>query len=99
MSKIFGLIFFGIFVWWVVPKINDAVFPPKVDAFYYPDRSNLLWHEAVFGLKDVEECRRAIFRMAAAKGDPNLSRGDYECGVGFIKDVGDGLRVYKDTVK
>ncbi len=98
MSKFVGWVIFGAFLWWIVPQVNDAIFPPKVDAFYYPNRGNLLIHETVFGLKNVEECRSAVFRMAAAKGDPNLSRGDYECGVGYIKDAY-GVRVYNDTVK
>jgi hypothetical protein len=99
MKNLFGLLMFGIFLWWIAPKINDLVFPPRVDAFYYPNRNNLLKHEVMFGLKDVSACRDAVRLMARENGDPNLTRGDYECGVGFLRHAGDGLRVYKDTVK
>jgi hypothetical protein len=94
-----GLALIGLFLWWIVPKVSEVIFPTKVDAFYYPDRNNLSKHEAVFDLKNLDECRNAVRRMAAAKGDPNLTRGTYECGVGFIRQAGDGLRVYKETVR
>jgi hypothetical protein len=54
----------------------------KVDAFYYPDANNLSEWEGQMDVGSVQACRDWVEDSAAAKGDPNLNRGDYECGVG-----------------
>lgn len=99
MTNIFTLILMAALLWWSAPKITNFIFPPKVDAFYYPDKNALLRHEEILGLKSVSECRNAVRELAAARGDANLTKGDYECGVGFIRHAGDGLRVYQETVR
>lgn len=53
-----------------------------VRAFYYPDRDDLTQSESATGLGSLMECRNAVYSMAAGNGDPDLARGDYECGVG-----------------
>ena len=70
----------------------------KVDPFYYPDRSNLLNDRQGPRVDGIEACRAWVYAEAARHGDVNLDRGDYECGVGYIKNSGD-LRVYRLTVR
>ena len=77
---------------------NDAAFWETVDAFYYPDRNNLTMDLRQTGLKSVAECRTWVFQTAASKNDPNLARGDYECGVGLIEHYGP-VGVYRITVR
>ncbi len=64
--------------------------PPQVDAFYYPNKNDLSVHEAFLDVGSVEACREIARGAAANNGDPNLERGDYECGVGpTAQDFGD----------
>lgn len=77
---------------------NDAAPWEKVDAFYYPDKADLTDFKAVRDLGSVQECRDSVLAMAAANGDPGLIRGDYECGVGKIKDFG-GVGMYRVTTR
>jgi len=70
----------------------------EVDAFYYPDKSNLSIVHSSKGLESVDECRRWVSNAANENNDPNLERGDYECGVGFLEYFGE-LRVYRKTVR
>lgn len=71
----------------------------QVDAFYYPNRNDLMVFEVVYDVGDIDACRAAVYALAAERGDPQLVRGDYECGVGPTdKSLGD-IRVYKETVK
>ncbi|QKK31869.1 hypothetical protein FE844_020795 [Rhizobium indicum] len=78
---------------------SDAAPWETVDAFYYPDRSNLLVFATKGGLRDVDECRAAVRGLAYAASDPGLSRGDYECGVGKLDGDYYGLSVYRLTVR
>ena len=66
-------------------------------AFYYPDRSNLS-KSVSSGVGGVDECRDWVYAQAARRNDPNIQRGDYECGVGFLRMFG-GLKVYRITVQ
>jgi len=75
----------------------DAAPWERVDAFYYPDKSNLEKFQQHSNVGGVEECRTWVNAMASANGDPNLRRGDYECGVGEPKDKY-GMKVYRTTV-
>lgn len=70
----------------------------SVDAFYYPDRTDLTIHQSRVNLDDVDACRIWVRSAAAAQGDVLLMRGDYECGVGKIENVYD-LSVYRITVR
>lgn len=70
-----------------------------VDAFYYPDRSRLSVHEQRLDVGSLDVCRRWAYAAAAAKNDPRLQRGDYECSVGFMRELGDGMKVYRITVR
>lgn len=53
----------------------------QVDAFYYPDRNDLSVHREFRDVGSVEACRAWVYSMAAANGDPDLVKGDYECGI------------------
>jgi len=69
----------------------------KVDAFYYPDANNLSEWESKMNVGSVQECRDWVEDYAATKGDSNLNRGDYECGVGCRSR--DGFNVCRLTVE
>jgi hypothetical protein len=69
-----------------------------VDAVYYPNRSDLGDFLSQRSLTSVQECRNWAYSIAASRGDPNLIRGDYECGVEQIDSFG-GLSVYRLTVR
>jgi hypothetical protein len=77
---------------------DDASPWETVDAFYYPNRNDLTFHLAGYDFQTVQACREWIFRIANQNGDPNILRGDYECGIGKIRNFGD-IGVYRDTVK
>ena len=70
----------------------------EVDAFYYPNRDNLTIDMREYNVGSVENCRAWVYQQGAAKGDPHLTRGDYECGVGFVKYFG-SLKVYRITIR
>lgn len=76
-----------------------GVWCQQVDAFYYPDRQDLTVYELIVDVGSVEGCRDAVLSAAAKMGDPNLQRGDYECGVGPTGEEFGGMRVYEETVK
>lgn len=69
-----------------------------VDAFYYPDRDDLTVSEAAYALPDIQTCREWVRFSAVARGDPELARGDYECGFGYLETMGT-VRVYRDTAR
>jgi hypothetical protein len=70
----------------------------SVDAFYYPDRYNLGRSERGVNVGGLEACRAWVARAAAQLNDPQIRRGDYECGVGYLRDFG-GVRVYRVTTR
>lgn len=70
---------------------------PRNDAFYYPAGVSGPY-EIKTNVGTVEDCRTWVYQRAAAHRDPNLTRGDYECGMGF-SHMRDGNYVYKDTVR
>ena len=75
---------------------SDAAPWESVDAFYYPDKNNLTTHVSKSGFKNLVECRDWVDAEARRNNDPYLMRGDYECGVGFLRYSGD-LKVYRLT--
>lgn len=77
---------------------SDAAPWETVDAFYYPDRSDLSdWREAR-NLTSSEECRDWVYAAAASNNDPGLQRGDYECALGKPYDYS-GMAVYRATIR
>lgn len=70
----------------------------QVDAYYYPDRSNLSVYEVEYNVGSLDACRDWVYTQAAKNNDPNLSRGDYECGVGPGEKLG-SLTIYDETVR
>jgi len=69
----------------------------KVDAFYYPDASDLTECESQMDVGSVQACRDWVEDSATEKGDPNMERGDHECGVGCKSK--DGFNVCRLTVE
>lgn len=69
-----------------------------VDAFYYPSKTNLPVDRRKYDMPSIESCRLWIFQQAALSEDPKLEHGDYECGVGFMQNVGD-LRMYRLSLR
>lgn len=70
----------------------------KVDAFYYPNRHNLSVHRTALNVGSLDGCRSWVQAMAEANADPGVRRGDYECGVGKLQEIGD-LTMYRITVR
>jgi hypothetical protein len=106
--KIATVVFFGFVLASCSPRetvanlfyANDAAPWETVDAFYYPNRADLTINQSQMGLADVAGCRDAVRSMAALTNDPQLLRGDYECGVGRIdKPEYAGVNVYRLTVR
>ncbi len=69
-----------------------------VDAFYYPDRGDLLSYENARGFATLDECRDWVLSQARLNGDPRILNGDYECGFGQVGTFGD-LIVYRQTAQ
>jgi hypothetical protein len=106
--SIIAFVFFGV-GWLIVGRpMNDlaGLFWPelpapweKVDAFYYPDRHNLSVHRGAYNVDGIAGCRSWVTAAAAANFDPRISCGDYECAIGKLQSLGDGLTVYRLTVR
>lgn len=78
---------------------KDSAAPwETVDAFYYPNRNDFTVDVSSTGLSSVDECRDWVNAEAARRGDAELLRGDYECGVGKSGMFGD-IAVYRITAK
>lgn len=71
----------------------------RVDAFYYPSRLDMTKHQQVDDVGSVETCRDAVYAIAAGHGDPDIQRGDYECGVGPRYYAPWGMNIYRITVR
>lgn len=70
----------------------------QVDAYFYPDRSDLTRSESFLDVGSVEACRDWAHSKAAQIGDPNMQRSTYECGLGpQRRDV--GFTVYRETAQ
>jgi hypothetical protein len=87
-----------------VSDLADWVWPSspapweRVDAHYYPDAGDRSAYESRLDVGDLEACREAATQMAARRGDPQMQRGAYECGVGHVGRTA-GVKVYRVTVK
>jgi hypothetical protein len=78
---------------------SDSAAPwETVDAFYYPSRHDLSIFEIAERLESVVACQDWVHGRASMNGDPDLIRGDYECGVGAPRHEM-GLRIYRQTVR
>jgi hypothetical protein len=69
-----------------------------VDAYYYPNRSDLSVFQSRLGLSSVDDCRVWVRMTAAANNDIGVVRGDFECGIEVI-DTFAGINVYRTTVR
>jgi hypothetical protein len=70
----------------------------EVIAVYYPNKHDLTVHQLARNVGSLENCRAWVGAKAARYNDPNLERGDYECGVGRLRTIGD-LLMYRLTVR
>lgn len=70
-----------------------------VDAFYYPDRSNLNKVEMAYGLKSVEACRDWVYFQASLHRDPGMNRSSYGCGIGRLSEAHYGIPVYRTDTR
>ena len=70
----------------------------KVDVFYYPDKSNLAVSLDNHDVGGLAQCRTWASSAAAKQNDPQLERGDYECGVGYLTSQS-SLNRYRLTVR
>jgi hypothetical protein len=70
----------------------------RVDAFYYPDKASLTVAIANHDVGGLAQCRTWATSAAATQNDPQLERGDYECGVGYLTSQG-SLNRYRLTVR
>jgi hypothetical protein len=77
---------------------HDAAPWETVDAYYYPDRSNLSIFQKMPGLKSVDDCRAWVRLSAALNNDMGFIRGDFECGIEVV-DTFAGISVYRTTVR
>ena len=71
----------------------------QVDAYYYPNKNDLTKRLFYANVGSVENCRAVIQKVATANHDPNIERGDYECGVGPTGQTLGDITVYKQTVR
>lgn len=69
-----------------------------VDAYYYPNRSDLSVFQSRLRLSSVDDCRVWVRMAAAANNDIGVVRGDFECGIEVI-DTFAGINVYRTTVR
>ena len=100
MAEVVAYLIFGT----PVTDLHNLLWPngpapwERVDAFYYPSRANLSVHRAAYDVKTLDRCRSWVAAQARTHDDPRLTRGDYECGIGKIKDLG-SVTVYRITVR
>jgi hypothetical protein len=74
----------------------EAIKKPQVDAFYYPNISDMKVYKSYKNIGSVEACRDWAFDKAYENNDPNMRRGDYECAIG--PKLKYGITVYDKTV-
>jgi hypothetical protein len=70
----------------------------RVDAFYYPDKSNLAVSLDNHDVDGLAQCRMWASSTAVTQNDPQMERGDYECGVGYLDSQG-SLNSYRLTIR
>ena len=70
----------------------------SVDAFYYPDKSNLSVSLENHDVGGLAQCRTWVNSVARKQKDPQLERGDYHCRVGH-PDAQGSLNSYRFTVR
>lgn len=70
----------------------------SVDAFYYPDKSDPNISLENYDVGGLVQCRAWANSAAAKQKDPQLERGDYYCGIGYLNAQG-SLGTYRLTVR
>ena len=85
---------------WLFPSLLiflSACSSGKSDTFHlviYPDKNNLIHHINAGRYESADEARSAAKKLLVEY--PN---GDYEIGKNKIKDLGDGVAIYEDTLR
>jgi hypothetical protein len=98
----------GFMVWTVlgspIQTVTGWIWPHSpapweaVDAFYYPNKSNLAVSLENHDVGGLAQGRTRASSAAAKQDDPQLERGDYECGVGYLTSQR-SLNRYRLTVR
>ena len=70
-----------------------------VNAYYYPNKNNLTYHQLFANVGSVENCRLVVRDAAAKRGDPDLVRGDYECCVNPTGEKLGEITICNETVR
>ena len=83
----------------VTTLLLSACKDERVDAFYYPNKADLTVHEFIGDVGSFEGCIDAVYAAAAARNDPNMLRGDYECGIAPTGETFGSVAVYRETRK
>jgi len=68
-----------------------------IDAFYYPNKRDLTVSTSS-SVASIAECRSWAHSFASGNGDPDMTRGTYQCGVGYLEKFGTS-NVYRLTLK
>ncbi len=71
----------------------------QIDAFSHPDRDDLTIHQEFPDVGSIVDCRATVSAAAVMNGDPDMLRGDYECGAGPTGKGFGGMKVYGETVR
>lgn len=71
----------------------------QVDAHYYPNKTDMTKSQTFEDVGSIDNCRAVVRQAAAANGDPNLDRGDYECGIGPTGQKLGDVSIYSRTEK
>jgi hypothetical protein len=79
---------------WIGP--NSPAPWEGIEAFYYPDRSNLSNDVKSRPVADLDECRDWVQEQATLQRDARLLKGDYECAFGKSGNLG-SIKVYRQT--
>lgn len=98
------LLVFGLWAFFGTPTNtffpNSAAPWERVDLAFYPDKHYLFHDISRFDVGSVANCRQMARQFAKEIDDPSFSKSDYECGVGYLRDIiPGGVRVYRLTVR
>ena len=73
----------------------DAAPWEQVDAFYYPDRTDLRKYKSAPNVGSMDACRGWVRSTARMHDDPNLRLGDYMCAINPRFDETLNMNIYR----
>ena len=100
-----AIVFCALVVWVWLGTPENYIWPAsaapweRVDLSFYPDRHNLANDITILDVGGLEECRSMAQELAHEYNVPFPLVSDYECGVGFIRELSPGVRMYRITVR